>query len=213
MLFLVKKSLLTILAFILLASVAQADDKLPDPQIEGGIGIFSALKLRASASGADFPTGDLSTEELSAILWAASGLNRGNTGWTVPMSKGTEPYCRIYVAGSKGVSLYDWRDHSLRTVSGDDIRARVGAQGFVRNAPIILIIVSDSEILAQFKNDAYIKELAHVLTGAMTQDIYLAAANYGIGARYIHSMNHDEIIEALTLPPGDAPICLMMLGK
>jgi hypothetical protein len=209
-----RKFLALILACLFLPfSLAQADETLPAPQKDGGIGLFSAIRMRASAPSGDFPAGDVSTQELSTILWSASGLNRGTTGWTVPMSRGKEPYCRIYVADNKGVSLYDWHTHSLRAVSSENIKARLGSQSFVKNAAVILILVSDGKILAEFKDDAVAWEFAQVLAGAMTQDIYLAAANYGIGARYIHSMKVDEIIKALALPPGDKPVCLMMLGK
>jgi len=47
----------------------------------------------------------------------------------------------------------------------------------------------------------------------MTQNVYLAAAALGIGARYVHTLNADEIRRALKLPPGDVPIALMLLGK
>lgn len=207
--------ILVMLLSLLLASFALAADegKLPAPQGEGGMGLFSALKNRASAPGADFPSGQLANEELSTILWAASGLNRGNSGWTVPMARGREPYCRIYVADDQGVFLYNWKEHSLQAISRNNIKSKIGAQGFVKMAPCILIIVSDTEALAYFKDDKTAWEFAQVLTGAMTQNIYLAAANYNIGARYIHSMRIDEIKAALRLPAGDEPICLMMLGK
>jgi nitroreductase len=211
----IKRKFLPFIAVCLFLSfsLAQADENLPAPQKDGGIGLFSALKMRASAPSGDFPDGDVSREELSTILWAASGLNRGVSGWTVPMSRGKEPYCRIYVADNKGVSLYDWRSHSLLALSSDNIKARLGGQSFVKNAPLVLILVSDGKILSEFKDDAVAWEFAQVLAGAMTQDIYLAAANYGLGARYIHSMKVEEIVKALNLPPTDKPICLMMLGK
>ena len=198
--------------FLVSGALAEAG-QLPAPQTEGGMGLFTALKNRASAPGGDFPSAPLSREELSTILWAASGLNRGATGWTVPMSRGREPYCRIYVADAHGVSLYDWKEHSLVAVSQENIKAKIGAQGFVKMASCILILVSDAKGLAYFKDDVKAREFAQVLAGAMTQDIYLAAAHYNMGARYIHAMNVDEIKTALQLPAGDEPICLMMLGK
>lgn len=215
MLFPIKQIIALVFLALLLAAPALAADsgKLPAPQMEGGISLFTALKNRASAPGGDFPVGQISQQELSTILWAASGLNRGESGWTVPMSRGREPYCRIYVADADGVALYNWKQHSLESISTDNIKNKIGAQGFVKMAPCILIIVSDAEGLAFFKNDKLGEEFAQVLVGAMTQNIYLAAANYNIGARYIHSMHIDEIKQALKLPAGDEPICLMMLGK
>ncbi|MDR3231369.1 MAG: nitroreductase family protein [Synergistaceae bacterium] len=186
--------------------------ELPAPQTDGGMGLFEALRKRASAPGGDFPTGQLDPGELSSILWAATGLNRGEKGWTVPMSMGLEPYCKIYVAGESGIFLYDWRDNGLKEISKENIRAKVGAQSFVRVAPHILILVADGEGLAEFEEHDR-TAFAYAAAGAMTQDIYLAAAALGAGTRYIHSMNLEEIRKALKLEEGDDPLCLMMLGK
>jgi nitroreductase len=203
-----------IIALFLPVTAALGDSKLPAPQTDGGMGIFTALKNRSSAPGGDFPIGAVSAQELSNLLWAASGLNRGEKGWTVPMSRGLPPYCRIYVADSAGVSLYDWKNHQLQSISAQNLKSRLGAQNFVKNAPVILIIVSNhKELIAAFKEEKLAAEFAHALTGAMTQDIYLASAAMNIGARYIHSMQVGEIKAALQLPEGDEPICLMMLGK
>ncbi|MDR1133765.1 MAG: hypothetical protein LBL05_06345, partial [Synergistaceae bacterium] len=116
---------------VLWTSIAFAAAKLPDPQTSGGMGLFEALKLRQSAPGGGFPKGELSAQELSNILWAMSGLNRGETGWTVPMANGLPPYVRIYAATKDGTFLYDWETHSLEDISDKDIRADIGAQRFV----------------------------------------------------------------------------------
>ncbi|MDR1376692.1 MAG: nitroreductase family protein [Synergistaceae bacterium] len=204
-----------VLALLLLAvaASAQADVKLPQPQTEGGMSLFEALKRRASAAGGDFPVAQMEPEELSTILWAATGLNRGEKGWTVPMSMGLEPYCRIYVAQDEGIFLYDWRANSLVEISKENIRAKVGSQNFVKTAPCILIVVADGKALSDNFNEKDAAEFAAVAAGAMTQDIYLAAAAFDLGARYIHSMNLEEIRRALSLPEEDYPLCLMMLGK
>ncbi|MDR1979670.1 MAG: nitroreductase family protein [Synergistaceae bacterium] len=210
--YVLKICLLSLLLLAVAASV-HADVKLPPPQMEGGMGLFEAFKKRSSAAGGDFPIAQLEPEELSTILWGATGLNRGEKGWTVPMSKGLEPYCRIYVAQDEGIFLYDWRVHGLTEVSKENVRAKVGSQNFVKTAPCILILVADGKALSDNFDAKDGAEFAAVAAGAMTQDIYLAAAALEIGARYIHSMNIEEIRRALSLPEEDYPVCLMMLGK
>ncbi len=128
------------------------------------------------------------------------------------MAMGAEPYCRIYAVRDDGIFLYDWKENGLKEISKENVRAKVGAQSFVKTAPCVLIVVSDAEGLAQFQEPER-TAFAYVATGAMTQDIYLAAAALGVGTRYIHSMNVDEIRTALKLEEGEAPLCLMMLGK
>jgi nitroreductase len=174
--------------------------------------LFEALWKRASQPGGDFPTGPLEAQELGAILWAATGLNRGEKGWTVPLSMGLEPYSRVYDARDDGIFLYDWKEHALNEISKENIRAKVGAQNFVRTAPCILILVADAEGLSAFREPDR-TAFAYAAAGAMTQDIYLAAAALGVGARYIHSMNEEAISGALSLEEGAFPLCLMLLGK
>ncbi len=198
---------------LLQAAPAFAGEALPPPLQGGGMSLFEALKKRSSAAGGDFSLAEVTREELSTVLWAASGLNREGKGWTVPMSRGAPPYCRIYVAANEGVFLYDWKGHSLEPVSGENIKAKIGRQAFVKKAFFSLVFVSDGEALAQFKDDALSREFAQVAVGAMTQNTYLACAALRIGTRYIHAVNRDEIVRALKLPQGDVPIALMLLGK
>jgi hypothetical protein len=192
---------------------ATADIKLPLPQTDGGIGVFEALKKRASAPGGDFPTAALPMEELSSLLWAATGLNRGETGWTVPMHMGLPPYVDVYAILDSGTFLYDWKANSLVEISKTDIRGNAGMQRFVASAPCGMVFVANGKSLSEIKDESLQREFADVAAGAMTQDVYLAAASLGIGARYIHSLKENELRAALSLPEDDRIICLMILGK
>jgi SagB-type dehydrogenase family enzyme len=195
------------------AVALKADIELPAPQTEGGMSLFEALKKRSSTAGGDFSTAELTLEELSTVLWAASGLNRGETGWTVPMAEGLAPYVDIFLAGTQGVYHYDYKAHKLEEISEENIKAKVGAQSFVKKASWLLIFVENPEVLSQLRNKDAGTEFANVLTGAMTQDIYLVSAALRLGARYIHSMKVDEIKAALGLTDAQRPIAIMMLGK
>ncbi|MDR1921182.1 MAG: nitroreductase family protein, partial [Candidatus Adiutrix sp.] len=108
---------------------------------------------------------------------------------------------------------YEWSGHKLVEVASANIRAQIGGPGFSKQAAYILILVSEAEALKAVKNQASAADFAQVLTGAMTQNIYLAAASLKLGARYLHSMNVAGISEALKLAPEDKPICLMLLGN
>lgn len=189
-----------------------ADIKLPPPQQKGGAGIFDVLKKRSSSPGGDFSVSEIDQVQLSNILWAASGLNRGDTGWTIPGVDGLSPYVRIYVANNDGVFLYQWQDHSLKEISPVNIKAGIGKQSFVRRLPQILIFVLDLKNLASFDGEQA-KEFAHIQVGAMTQNIYLAAAAMQLGARYIHRIDKEAVISALKLDDYQVPVALMLLGK
>ena len=205
--------LLLAAAVLLPVGAASADVSLPAPQRTGGSGVFDALGSRASAVGADFASmKDVSLENLSTVLWAATGLNREEKGWTVPMAMGMEPYVKVYVARSDGTFLYDWRAHALKEVSKEDVRGRVGKQDFVAKAPCTLIFVSDSAALSRKFKDNDGEEFAAVAAGAMTQNVYLASGALGIGTRYIRSARDDEIERILSLPDDDDVLCIMPMG-
>ncbi|MDR2368518.1 MAG: nitroreductase family protein [Deltaproteobacteria bacterium] len=197
-------------------NLALADDiELPAPQTEGGAGLFDTLKKRSSVPHGGVSFAELSLQDLSTILWAASGLNRGQTGWTVPMADGLEPYVRIYVAGTDGTYRYSWLDNKLTEISKENVKGKLGSHGFVPKAPYVLIFTTDKEILAKLTRGGqkFQDEFANVLVGAMTQDVYLAAAALNLGTRYIHTMNKDAVVTALGLGPDDYPIALMPIGK
>ncbi len=204
---------LLVAVVLLPVGAASADVPLPAPQRSGGLGVFDALGSRASAVGADFASmKDVSLENLSTVLWAATGLNRGEKGWTVPMAMGMEPYVKVYVARSDGTFLYDWRAHALEEVSKEDVRGRVGKQDFVAKAPCTLIFVSDSAALSRKFKDDDGEEFAAVAAGAMTQNVYLVSGALGIGTRYIRSARDDEIERILSLPDDDEVLCIMPMG-
>jgi nitroreductase len=205
--------LLAVVLGLFLPASLSADVELPAPRTEGGTALFETLKKRSSAAGGDFSPAEVSLEELSTLLWAATGLNRGESGWTVPMAEGLEPYVDVYVIGNEGVFRYDWKANKLLEISGENIKGQVGHQAFVRRAAWILAFASNPEGLAKLRNAEAGAEFAQVLTGAMTQNVYLAAVALNLGTRYIHSFYPDELKNGLKLPEGSVPIALMLVGK
>lgn len=193
-------------------SFCYADITLPTPQTKDGMSLFESLKKRASTPGGGFPAGQVTDDELSTVLWAASGLNRGKTGWTVPMVKGKAPYVRIYVASEKGTFLYEWDGHYLREINKQDIRGDIGQQSFTKRAAYSLIFVSDANALTDIKPDEA-TNFSYTAVGAMSQNVYLAAAALKLSTRYIHSIKSEAISQELQLPKDDIPLGMILLGK
>ncbi|MFQ1054044.1 nitroreductase family protein [Gilliamella apicola] len=193
-------------------SFCYADITLPTPQTKDGMSLFESLKKRASTPGGGFPAGQVTDDQLSTVLWAASGLNRGKTGWTVPMVKGKAPYVRIYVASEKGTFLYEWDGHYLREINKQDIRGDIGQQSFTKRAAYSLIFVSDANALTDIKPDEA-TNFSYTAVGAMSQNVYLAAAALKLSTRYIHSIKSEAISQELQLPKDDIPLGMILLGK
>lgn len=206
--------IIAIICCIFCGASFAADIKLPAPLKDGGPSVLKAIDQRGSAGQTGFPTEKLSPEELSTVLWAASGHNRDGAKWTVPMALGTEPYCKIYVADETGVYLYNWHDHVLNGVLDKDIRAAIARQEFVQKAPQLLIMVLDDSILAAKVNDAIgRKEMEMLAVGSMSQNIYLAAQAVDASTRMVFYTHRDKIAELLKLPANQQPVCVMPIGK
>ncbi|MDR2392345.1 MAG: nitroreductase family protein [Planctomycetota bacterium] len=186
---------------------------LPAPGKSGGKPVLDAIADRASAPGNAFPSGKISPEEISTILWAGSGLNRPDR-WTIPFGMGVRPYVRIYLADENGVHLYKWDSHALDRITARDIRSAVNSQPFAKVAPCVLVFVSDRTSLRERgRMDEHWAKWTHAAAGAMTQQIYLAADSLGIGARYVEGMDVGLLRSALSIPDDEEPICIMPLGK
>lgn len=200
---------------VLFASQSFAGDiVLPSPDRTGGIPVQKAIDIRASAENDKFPTGELSMEDLSTILWAASGHNRNGEKWTIPTGKWRPPYTRIYVAHPSGSYRYDWEGHKLVYLSDVDARTLIPLQDFAKNAPVALYFVGDGEDLSFFDDTPEWKEeFPLVLAGAMSQNIYLAAETVNVGARLVYSVQRDKMREQFRLRAGDQPYFAIFLGK
>jgi hypothetical protein len=115
--------------------------------------------------------------------------------------------------GTNGAWVYDWAGHSLKEVSKENLKPKVGAQDFVGRASYVLVFVSDAAGLKSFGEQKVQDQLAAVLVGAMTQDAYLASAALGLKARYVMSLKAPAVKEGLKLADGESPLCLLLLGK
>lgn len=194
------------------SAIAGETIELPRPQKSGGADVLTAIDRRASEPATGFPTTSLSREDLSTILWAATGQNRDGKLWTVPMALGRPPYCKIYVVARDGGYLYDWEEHALQRVSRDDLTGTIPIQPFAKDAPVTLVIVADGREVSQMSGP-YAQEFPVVLAGAMSQNIYLAAQAVDVGARLIYSIKRDEAQKSLRLDRSDKPLFGIALGK
>jgi hypothetical protein len=185
---------------------------LPAPQKTGGKPVLDAVAARASASGSGFPSRDISPEELSTLLWSASGKNRADK-WVVPLGMGSDPYVDIYVFGKEGVFRYAWQDHSLKRVADGDLRARVTHQSFAGVAPYVFVFVSNQKPLKKGGLPQIRSKWTHVATGAMTQQLYLVSDSLDIGVRYAETMDTGFVRKTLNIPADEEPICIFALGK
>ena len=124
-----KKTLaLILLSVSVLAAWLTAQDtdviKLPAPQMTGGKPLLDCLKARQS--GREFDVEKLSTQVLSNLLWAADGINRPDSGKRTAPSAVNWQDIDIFAATADGLFLYLPKEHALRKILGEDVRAAMG---------------------------------------------------------------------------------------
>lgn len=128
----------------LMVGTAQAATSLafPPPDTKGGKPLMQTLSGRAT--NRSFTAKPLSDKLLGDLLWAAYGVNRPNGKRTIPTAQNRQDL-EIYVLRSDGAWLYDAPKHSLEQVSSSDLRNFLAGQGFVREAPVGLVYVTNTQ--------------------------------------------------------------------
>ena len=86
-----KKTILGVFtAMAIINNVSAAEQKLPDPNREGGMPLMQALNERHSVK--QFGDKAIDDQTLSDLLWAAYGVNRSGGLRTIPTARKTLKY-------------------------------------------------------------------------------------------------------------------------
>jgi len=172
--------------------------QLPKPQLEGGKPLMQVLKERKSAR--EFSSEKLPLQVLSNLLWAASGINRSDSGKRTAPSAANWQEIDIYVATADGLYLYDAKPHLLKPVLAEDIRALTGRQPFVKDAALNLIYVADFSRIARGTNEE--KDFFSAAdTGFIAQNVYLFCASEGLATVVRANIDKPPLAKTMKLGP------------
>ena len=168
---------------------------LPSAQKTGGMPVMEAFQLRKSQRS--FSSKDLTTKQLSNLLWAAYGINRPDGFRTVPAAKNWYEY-DIYVLKSDGWYLYEVVKHALLKMGNEDLRIYGGTQDFVKAAPVILVYVADFGRMND-TTDELRKFFSAVDVGYISQNVYLWCASEGLATIILGQVDKVKVREVLKL--------------
>jgi nitroreductase len=186
---------------------APATLDLPAPQKTGGLPVMEALSKRATARA--FDTQDLSTQQLSNLLWSAFGLNRPDGKRTAPSAMNFQE-TDVYVLLKQGAYVYDAKANRLTQVLTEDIRALGGKQDFVKDAPLTLVFVAD---FAKMGNSGLEKpSTASIDVGFISQNVYLYCASEGLATGVRLMVDRDALGKRLGLRPDQHIIAAQSVG-
>ncbi|MFH1416581.1 MAG: nitroreductase family protein [Elusimicrobiota bacterium] len=185
--------------------------ELSSPKLEGGKTVLKALQQRKTIR--EISDKKLSLRVLSALLWAAGGVNRkkgpfGISGRTAASASNSQEI-DIYTALPEGIYLYSAAGHRLLPVIGGDFRKlMISARqpGFAWQAPVHLLYVADIDKLSNtsgfqepgLKDPEIQKSYYYADTGLIAGNVSLFAASQGL-ASWFHNCNRSALTEKLKL--------------
>jgi len=196
---------------VLPASGAEPKDTaLPKRPAAVQADLVKALENRKSVR--DYRPDRLTMQDLSALLWAANGVNRDYGRRTAPSAFGND-YIDLYVVGDEGAWRYDAPAHRLKAVAPGGLKGRLTGQRFVARASHVLVLVADPRKFPGFFAGSEERlRWAHATAGAIAQNVYLMGAARGIGTCLVAGVDGDAIRKGLGLPAEAIPLYAMPLG-
>jgi nitroreductase len=194
---------LVVLAFVFIGPLTISAQELKPipllkPQTDGGRPLMQALKDRKTSR--EFSPEKLPAQVLSNLLWAASGINRPDSGRRTAPSTLNWREIDIYVVTSEGLFLYEAKEHQLNSLRTGDIRALTGRQAYVKEAPVSLVYVADFSKMG--KGPQAEKELSAAAdTGFIAQNVYLYGASEGLAVGVRALIDRPALAKEMNLRP------------
>jgi SagB-type dehydrogenase family enzyme len=189
--------------------------RLPKPKEKGALSIEETLKQRRSVR--DYKKGSLSLEEVSQLLWSASGKNLYRR--TAPSAGATYPLEIYLVVGEveglePGVYHYSISKHSLERIKEQDVRRGVCRaaleQRMIERAPISIIIAADYDRTVEHYGQRGIRYV-HMEAGHAGQNISLQAVALNMGTVMIGAFEDKQVKEILGIE--EEPLYIIPIGK
>ena len=197
-----KQSLVTTFLLMGISCFAQTT-KLPTPDMKRQtISVMETYKQRKSVR--EYSAKALSEQDLSDLLWAAQGQNREDGHLTSPTAMNRQEI-RLYVFTEKSVSLYDPQANTLTQVaSGDHRGIMASGQDFVKNAPVVLLMVADMDKFRS--NNQHAQWMVAVDTGIVCENINIFCSAAGLCTVPRGTMDSKAISTLLGLNDNQIPL-------
>mgnify|MGYP001100759143 CR=1 FL=1 len=189
--------------------------KLPKPKEKGLTSIEETLNKRRSVR--DYKRGPLSLEQVSQLLWAASGRNLYRR--TAPSAGATYPLEIYLIVGEveglePGIYHYSSSRHSLEMTKEQDVRNRLSRaaleQEMIEEAPVNIIIAADYDRTTGHYGQRGIRYV-HMEVGHVGQNVSLQAIALSLGTVMIGAFGDKEVKEILGIK--EEPLYIIPVSK
>jgi SagB-type dehydrogenase family enzyme len=189
--------------------------KLRQPKEKGSISIEETLHQRRSVR--DYKRGPLSLDQVSQLLWAASGKNLYRR--TAPSAGATYPLEIYLVSGEvEGLELgtyhYSPSGNNLEIIKEKDVRKGLSraalGQEMIEEAPASIIIAADYSRTTDRYGQRGIRYV-HMEVGHVGQNVSLQAIALGLGTVMIGAFEDQKVKEVLGIR--EEPLYIIPIGK
>lgn len=174
-------------------SLNAQDIRLIAPQKDGGMPLMEALAKRQT--NRNFTQQELSPQQLSNLLWAASGINRPDGKRTAPTARNAQEI-DIYILNKEGAYIYLPNEHSLKLIVKGDHRKSGASQSSFQECPLMIIYVANYDKMKDFSEEAK-TVYGGTDTGNICQNVYLYCTSEGLATCELGSIHHDKLKELL----------------
>ena len=200
---------------------------LPSPKTDGSVSVEKALSNRRSQR--NFQDRELSTDQLSQILWAAYGVTRPMPEHpslkgglrTAPSAGAMYPFEIYAVAGKvkgieSGVYKYIPHEHKITRTIDKDIRVNLSAaalgQTMIRDAPVTIVYSAVFSRMTSRYGERGRERYVCIDLGHSAQNIYLQTEALRLGTCAIGAFTDSKVSQTLQLPAEEEPLYLMPVG-
>jgi SagB-type dehydrogenase family enzyme len=196
-----------------IAAAERRQITLPSPKLLGKVSVEESLSRRRSERA--FLPNELTTEQISQLLWAAQGITDKSWGFRTAPSAGSLYPLTMYIVKKDGVFQYLPDGHKLIEISTEDkrsslVRAALG-QTYIGEAPLVMVIAGNFRITeAKYGQRAYrymSMEIGHVAENILLQSVAMGLVSVPIGAFW-----DDVVAKALEMPDTQDPFCIIPVG-
>jgi SagB-type dehydrogenase family enzyme len=189
--------------------------KLPKPKEKGLTSIEETLHKRRSVR--DYKRGPLNLEQVSQLLWAASGSNLYRR--TAPSAGATYPLEIYLVVGEveglePGIFHYSSSRHSLEMTKEQDVRNRLSraalGQEMIEEASVSTVIAADYGRTTGHYGQRGTRYV-HMEVGHVGQNVSLQAVALSLGTVMIGAFDDKQVKEVLGIR--EEPLYIIPVGK
>lgn len=185
---------------------------LPAPRLSSERSLEKTLSRRSSVRR--FTDEELTTQDISQLLWAAQGITREWGGRTAPSAGALYPL-EVYVAMPRGFYHYVPQGHKLEIITRNDLRAEIWEaslkQDAVRDAPAVFVIAAVYERTAIKYGDRAARYV-HLEAGHAAQNLLLQAVALDLGGVPIGAFHDEQLQSILSLPRDHEPLYVIPIG-